>query len=362
MKTLLTGATGYIGKKLAQGLLADPANTLIISLRSKDGADFDAKKAQFLAAMPAGSADRVRIVNSDLANLPAQLDPCEIEGIIHCAAATAFNISEDLAEHTNIAPSLKLLEFARTTRALKKFLYVSTVYASGLTEGEVHERFFDPAPGFANHYERSKWTVEDHIRRSYLDLPIAIARVATVLSDDESGRIVQQNAIHNTLKLFYYGLLSLMPGHPTTPIYLVDGEFVRRSLLAIYNAPTRSGDIFHVCHEEANALTLAQLVDVAFEVFQSDTDFKTRRIMKPLMADEKSFSTLVAGMKSFGGAVLNQGLSSVAPFGKQLFIHKRFSNANLRRLRADYQAPDARRIAVAAIDNLVQTQFKKRGS
>ena len=42
-----------------------------------------------------------------------------------------------------------------------------------------------------------------------------------MIADDASGAVTQQNAFHNTLKLFYYGLLALMPGACDTPLYFI---------------------------------------------------------------------------------------------------------------------------------------------
>jgi hypothetical protein len=51
------------------------------------------------------------------------------------------------------------------------------------------------------------------------ELPLSVARLATVIADEERGAVTQFNAFHNTLKLFYYGPLSLMPGNPATRLY-----------------------------------------------------------------------------------------------------------------------------------------------
>jgi dTDP-4-dehydrorhamnose reductase len=277
--------------------------------------------------------------------------------IVHNAAQTAFNVDEQTANTVNRDASLSLLEFSKSCRNLESFLYVSTLYASGMTQGPILESFFEK-PVFANHYERSKWEVERAIETDYRSLPWKIARVATVISDSPQGQVVQHNAIHNTLKLFYYGLISLLPGQATTPIHLVDGEFVAKSLATIVNQGTAQS-IYHTCFDQAGSLALGNFIDIAFDEFSKDESFRSRRLLKPLFTDEKSFDTLVTNMKGFGGSVLNQGLASISPFGRQLFIHKEVSNQALQSLLPEYRTPDIESMVRKTCGYLAQTKFAK---
>ena len=93
--------------------------------------------------------------------------------------------------------------------------------------------------------------------------------MATAIADDEAGRVSHHNAFHNTLKLLFYGLLSVVPGEQDTPLYFVTAEFAAASISEL----VRSGDlgaIYHVCHSAAESLTLGQLVDLAFERFERE--------------------------------------------------------------------------------------------
>lgn len=103
----------------------------------------------------------------------------------------------------------------------------------GLVAGSVTESPIPLRPAFANHYERSKWEAETCLIKQFPDLPWEIVRMPTAISDDATGTISQFNAFHNTLKLCYYGLLSLLPGKPDTPVYLVSAEFVAKVVVAL---------------------------------------------------------------------------------------------------------------------------------
>lgn len=359
-KILLTGATGYIGTKLLQELVQNQNDIVIVPIRGETEEKFSIRKNELVNKIPSEKKDQLQFVRSDLNNLASLLksEKSSISQIIHNAAITAFNVEETVANSVNRDGSIEMMKFARDCSSLEKFLYVSTVYASGMASDDVNEDFFQPKPEFANHYERSKWESEEALRSEFHELPWNIARVATVIADNADGKVVQQNAIHNTLKLFYFGLISLIPGFKTTPVYLVEGDFVAKCLQQISNsAPSQK--IYHVCHDIDHTIALEKFIDIAFAEFNKFESFSSRRLLKPLFVDEKSFETLATNMKNFGGSVLSQGISSVAPFGKQLFIKKNIKNDSLVHFICDYQKPDMEAIVARSCNYLAQTKFAK---
>ncbi|MGZ3768620.1 MAG: SDR family oxidoreductase [Bdellovibrio sp.] len=359
-KILLTGATGYIGNKLLHELIETQDKTILVPVRADTETTFHQRKNDLLAKIPANNHEKIQCVHADLGNISDVLkdETKNLSQIIHNAAITAFNVDEAKANEINRDSSIAMMKMAQKCPALDKFIYVSTVYASGMSSGDIEEQFFTPQPEFANHYERSKWESEEALRKNFNDLPWVIARVATVIADSAQGNVIQQNAIHNTLKLFYFGLISLLPGFKTTPVYLVEGDFVAKSLNQISLA-SQAQNIYHVCHDIDSAVTLDKFIDIAFNEFNKFEAFSSRRLLKPLFVDEKSFDTLATNMKSFGGSVLSQGLSSVAPFGKQLFIKKNIKNESLRALIKNYQKPEMETIIARSCNFLAKTNFAK---
>lgn len=358
-KTLLTGATGYLGQKILQQMLLSKEQ-MLIPVRAANEDEFKIRSEKILWSLPEASRDRVEFIQGDLASLYESLKARShhIHRIIHNAAVTAFNVDEQTANRVNRDGTVEMLKLARECSHLKQFLYVSTVYTSGMSAGPIEENIFATKPEFANHYERSKWESEQMIATEFADLPWVIARVATVIADDDSGHVTQQNAIHNTLKLFFYGLISILPGLKRTPIYLVQGDFVAKAIAQIA-AHSKTKEIFHVCHDRSAAVELERFIDLAYEEFMQDESFKSRRLLKPLFADEKSFEVLATNMKSFGGSVLSQGLASVAPFGKQLFIEKDIFNAHMKSIFLDYEKPDIEVLVRKTCATLAKTKFAK---
>lgn len=358
-QVLITGADGYLGMRLARTYLKSTSDRLALWMRSSDTNEFHAKR-ESLARQIDDREDRVSYHWGDLVNDDPfdSLDPTDISNVIHSAAVTRFNVDEATAREVNTRGTEKLLLFAGRCPALEAFGLLSTVYASGLKADAVDESPLDGISGFANHYERSKWLAENALLTEYDHLPWRILRVATVIADSDDGRVSQYNAFHNTLKLFYYGLLSLIPGRPETPVYFVTGEFAAGAVFELMRRP-QNKTIYHVAHAEAESLTLGELIDIAFETFEQEPDFCSRRILEPLFSDAESFDLLVDGISAFGGGIVNQAVSSVAPFGKQLFIHKRIDNHNVVAALKDYRAPDASRLIRNTCEYLVRTKWGK---
>ncbi|MCZ6742466.1 MAG: hypothetical protein O7D27_09955, partial [Alphaproteobacteria bacterium] len=175
----------------------------------------------------------------------------------------------------------------------------------------------------------------------------------TIIADDDNGKVTQYNVFHNTLKLLYYGLLSVIPGNPKTPIYLVKGDFIAESIFSLLDQE----GVYHLCDTKDHSISLGQLIDIAFSNFEASEDFKARRILKPLYSDEESFKILVDGLDSFAGDIINQSVKSIAPFSSQLFIHKEFMNDNMRTACPWYRPADMSTIVRTTCAELVKTKW-----
>jgi nucleoside-diphosphate-sugar epimerase len=353
--TLITGADGHVGNAVANRLLENSDHELLLYVRTADDDELATKTAQ-LGALANDS--RCRVVPGDLVGeLPfANVDPDTLTGIIHSAAVTNFAVDRDTARQVNVDGTAKLVEVARNCPKLECFGFVSSLYAAGLRSGRVSEEVLDEADTFANHYEWSKWSAEQLLAAED-DLPWKIFRVATILGDDDSGTVRQQNVIHNTLRLLYYGLLSVIPGEPTTRVYTASTEFVARAIAAA----CVSGDsraVYHIADSGDDAITLGQLTDTVYDVFMGDESFAKQGILKPLYCDRESFQTLVDGAGSFGGPVA-QALSSVAPFAPQLYSDKHFETVRTNRLLDGLKSPDPARLLQAVGRHLVTTRWNR---
>lgn len=356
---LITGGYGYLGRRIAREFLEKSDYTVLLWIRAKDHADFKAK-GQELCHQLCEIGGRLRLFWGDLLTEEpfAEIHPTEVSMILHTAAVTQFNIDRETAQKVNVEGTEKLLRFAGRCPNLNQVVFLSTIYASGLKEGEIKEQAWSDEDGFSNYYEWSKWASEKLLWEQYSHLPWKILRVATVIADSIEGKVIQQNAFHNTLKLIYYGLLSILPGKCETPLYFVTGDFVTKATHELMQHFDK-GKIYHLSHTKNESLTLAELIDLIFEVFEQEQDFKKRRILKPLYSDSESFKLLVHAVHQFAGGVVHQAVSSVAPFSQQLYLNKNVRNSNLRSVLKNYTAPDPAELIRNTCRFLVQTRWGK---
>ncbi|MDZ8187705.1 MAG: SDR family oxidoreductase [Nostoc sp. ChiSLP02] len=353
---LITGGDGYIGSRIARKYLQVTQEPILLWVRANDEHEFQ-NKVEKLNLYLDNYSERVSYSWGDLRQAqPFNLiDPGEIKLIVHSASVTRFNVDRETARQVNIEGTEKLLNFANTCHSLEGFGLLSTVYASGIKSGLIAEIALDDRDGFANYYEWSKWESENLLINQFSHLPWSIFRVATVIADNIQGYVTQQNAFHNTLKLLYYGLLSLIPGKPETPLYFVTGDFVTDAIFKLMSRSCNQ-EIYHIAHTKAESPCLGDIIDIAFTTFTQTPEFKVRRVLKPLYADPESFNFLVDAVKGFGGNIVNEAVSSVSPFSKQLFIDKEINNQKLVSAFDNYQAENPQTL----IENTCQYLLKQK--
>ena len=101
-------------------------------------------------------------------------------------------------------------------------------------------------------------------------------------------------------------------------------------------------------------------MNIAFDVFSEDADFKMRRILKPLFTDHESFKLLEEGANSFSSGIVNQAVSSVGPFARQLFLEKEFDNTNTLAVLEHSKHYDFRAIIKNACEYLVRSRWGRK--
>ena len=334
MAVLITGAGGYLGRLLARRYRDAGEEVLEHGRDSGDLAGPDP-----FAALDHRQRGR-------------------ITAIVHAAAVTRFDVARDVARSVNVEGTAKVTDLARTCPRLESLGILSTIYSTGLRAGPVCEQLYGDEAGFANDYEWSKWEAEQVVAGDAgSGLPWRVLRVATVIADDDTGAVTQHNAFHDTLKLWFHGLLPLVPGDAATPLYLVTGSFVADAVLAVMDDPG-AGGVYHLAHAAADSLTLGEVLDVVAEAFEAVESFRRRGVLRPLLGDEEAFRLLAQGVSSFGGGLVRQSLQSVVPFARQLFVAKLVGHERLRGvLGARYAPPDPAEVVRRTGTVLVDTNW-----
>src|SRR5687767_116219 len=139
MKTILiTGGDGYLGRRLARIFLSHPDSTVLLWVRAANQEQFKSKGKRLCQELcePDG---RLRLFYGDLRDEEPfnTIDPQNINLIVHTAAVTRFNVDHETAQAINVNGTRKLLNFAQSCSGLDQLMFVSTIYASGLQEGEI---------------------------------------------------------------------------------------------------------------------------------------------------------------------------------------------------------------------------------
>jgi nucleoside-diphosphate-sugar epimerase len=351
---LVTGADGYVGRLVTGRLLEETAAALVLAVRAGGPEELRCKRDRL--GVDPGSA-RVRVVPADLRSPePFQdVEPASISRIVHTAAVTRFNIERPVAEAVNVEGTRKVVDFARRCSNLRLLLALSSVYSAGRLVGPLDEVPHDE-PGFVNYYEWSKWAAERTLLDAAGDVPVAIARLGTLIADDDSGAVVQHNAFHMTFRLLYYGLLSVIPGDADTPLYLLTGALAAAATVHLLLHDDSAG-IYHVCPERAEVPTIGRLLDEVLDVFDESPDYRARRLLRPLLCNQAAFDGLVAAASTIGDGPLRQAVTAVSPFAEQLFLAKEVHNPRLRHAFPAYEAPDPGALTRATITSLVATKW-----
>jgi len=358
--TLITGADGYVGRRVAAALLEAGDDHLVLAVRASDTAEFADKRAALERTLPSAAADRISFAAADLRRGGAldQVDRRAVTRIVHAAAVTRFNVEWDVARRVNVEGTARLAAFAATCPNLQRLALLSTLYSAGRRSGEVAERQHGDA-GFANHYEWSKWAAEQTVLTA-ADLPVSVLRLPTIIADGDDGQVTQYNAFHNTMKLYFYGLLSLVPGNPSTPVSLATAAFTTSAITRLLDPAVADG-IYHVCPDPADTPALGQLITTAFAVFEQDRSFRRRQLLTPAYCDQASFDDLVTASSRFrSSGPVQESLASVSSFGTQLYLPKTFRNDALRAAWPGYRAPDPIALARAVCEHLVTSRWGRQ--
>ena len=323
---LVTGARGLVGGDVLLRLLREPSGppTVIALLRERAGQEH-------------GMPDGVEVVRGDITLPGLGLSDAvrgalqeRVDGILHCAATTRFNVSRDDAQRINVDGTRHVLDFAAGAPGLRRFGYVSTAFVAGKREGVIREDELEHDAGFVNHYEWSKYRAEQLVRAS--GLPWSVYRLSTIVGDSGTGRVRQWNALHQALALYYRGLAPVIPGRPEAPVDLVPDDFVAAAVhhLFTHSAP---GETFHVCSGAGRTLRLDELLDRAGEALRAAAPaWRTRAIEPPSIVDGETFELFGRSAQETGHRLFIQVYEAMRCFVPQMLHAKVFDTTRASRV------------------------------
>jgi len=280
--TVVTGATGFLGRELLTALLATPGERVVTPLRPSRGESAAARTARLLEAVfpdpdrREEAAGRVHPVETDLVADDPRLGEAlrrAVDGlptrVIHGAASVAFDLPLEEARRINVDGTRRMLEAAGALAQaglLTRFAYVSTAFVAGLREGTVYEHELDVGQDFTNTYERTKREAEQLARDWQGRLPVTLFRPSIVAGRASTGETSHFRVLYWPLKVFARHLVVCIPGERDAVFDIVPVDFVVDALLHILEREDSVGGCYHLT--AGTEVTLDAMVRLAAEIFE----------------------------------------------------------------------------------------------
>ncbi|AKK25918.1 SDR family oxidoreductase [Mycobacterium sp. EPa45] len=184
----------------------------------------------------------------------------EVGLVVHSAAVTDFGLPEQRYTEINVDGTANALELARRVGA--GFVYVSTTYVCGETEGVFCEDQLDIGQQFSNDYERSKYRAEQLVAAA--GLRSVVVRPGIVTGEYRTGNTQSYKHIYQLLKVIVEGKLRTLPGNYSATLGLVPiGHVADVVVAAVEKFDDNVGRRFHAVG--ANSLSLRTVSDVLAE-------------------------------------------------------------------------------------------------
>lgn len=217
MNILITGSTGFIGKRLTRSF-ATPEHTLYLLVRL---ASLEKAKAMF-SDLPnvifvIGDVTKNDVVENVKG---AQTIMREIECVVHLAAT--YDLAATLADTytNNVIGTQNLLYLTQRMKKLKIFHYISTYAVSGIYDGEFTEEQLPTGLNFPDHYSKSKMQAEVLVRNADLkNTQIRIYRPCIIVGDSVTGDMDKVDGPYYFFRLFHF-LSKYLKNVPVTPLPL----------------------------------------------------------------------------------------------------------------------------------------------
>ncbi|AFJ37156.1 MULTISPECIES: SDR family oxidoreductase [Mycobacterium] len=256
MRYVVTGGTGFIGRRVVSRLLQSrPDAQVWVLVRRRSLGRFE----RLAAAWGDQWGDRVKPLVAELPELDlsdevlAELG--EIDHVVHCAAIYDITAGESEQRAANVEGTRAVITLAQRLGATMH--HVSSIAVAGDFRGEYTEDDFDVGQRLPTPYHQTKFEAELLVR-STPGLRHRIYRPAVVVGDSRTGEMDKVDGPY-----YFFGVLAKLAVLPSlTPILLPDTgrtnivpvDYVVDALVALAHADGRDGQTFHLTAEKTIGL------------------------------------------------------------------------------------------------------------
>jgi NAD(P)-dependent dehydrogenase (short-subunit alcohol dehydrogenase family) len=251
MQYFVTGATGFIGKRLVKKLL-ERKGAVVHFLIRKESADKVADLRSFWGVGPTRAipvfgdltAKKLGVAAEDVKKLKGQIDH-----FYHLAAVYDLGADEETQVAVNIEGTRNTVDLAKAIDA-GHFHHVSSIAAAGLYEGVFREDMFEEAEGLDHPYFQTKHESEKIVRQD-CKVPWTVYRPAMVVGDSTTGEMDKIDGPYYFFKLIQRLRQLLPPWMPTVGleggrVNIVPVDFVVNALNVISHLKDIGKKCFHL--------------------------------------------------------------------------------------------------------------------
>jgi thioester reductase-like protein len=250
---LLTGATGFIGKRVARSLL-EKGRRLALLCRPASTHRLDPLLSDLPETAPPPLVVPGDIEKPDLGLSEGDRDLLKgsVREIYHLAAAYDLGMCAADAARTNVEGTRRTLELAAQLTELRRFRHVSTLAVSGDYPGHFREEDFQVGQGFDHAYGQSKFKAEKLVRES--GLPATVYRPGVVVGDSRTGEMDKVDGPYFLFRVLHE--LRRLPGMTRAPMivpreedtffHVVPVDFVVSALVELASRDTGRESTYHL--------------------------------------------------------------------------------------------------------------------
>ena len=297
MNYFITGATGFIGKRLIKKILARRTSVVYFLLRpssvDKLPALYDYWETTEARAIPVSGDLTQPLLGLDKASIKKLSD--HIDHFFHLAAVYDLEAEAEAQMAVNVEGTRAAVQLANTLKA-GCFQHVSSIAAAGLYEGVFREDMFEEAENLDHPYFLTKHESEKIVRQE-AKIPWRVYRPGMVVGDSQTGEMDKVDGPYYFFKLIQR-IRSLLP--PWMPMVGLEGgrinivpvDYVvnamhhiahqpgldQRAFHLVHPTPCRVGDVLNIFSKAAHAPRMEMRINAAL------LGFIPKSVKKGLMA------------------------------------------------------------------------------